>query len=135
MPMDFIFRIICCGDSSNAKYRQRSFRKQAAFAKVAQSFFQPVHPFSGISPQAVVDKSAKIHESATIFPFVFPSSTVTRVSNLSERFSPISFKRGAVVDFARLVEFLTFAPPEATISSTSRTDKPSATMRAASFSI
>lgn len=43
----------------------------AAFAKVAQTFFQPIHPFSGISPQAVIDKSANIHASATIFPFVF----------------------------------------------------------------
>lgn len=43
----------------------------AAFAKVSQNFFQPVHPFSGISPQAIIDKTAEIHPSATIFPFVF----------------------------------------------------------------
>ncbi len=43
----------------------------AAFAKVSQSFFKPTHPFSGISPQAVIDQSANIHPSATIFPFVF----------------------------------------------------------------
>lgn len=43
----------------------------AAFAKVAQVFFKPVHPFSGVSAQAVVDQSAQIHETATVFPFAF----------------------------------------------------------------
>lgn len=43
----------------------------AAFAKVSQSFFKPSHPFSGISPQAIIDQSAVVHGSATIFPFVF----------------------------------------------------------------
>lgn len=43
----------------------------AAFAKVSQNFFKPIHPFAGISAQAVIDKSAVIHPSATVFPFVF----------------------------------------------------------------
>lgn len=43
----------------------------AAFAKISQTFFKPVHPFSGISPQAIIDQSAEIHPTATIFPFVF----------------------------------------------------------------
>lgn len=43
----------------------------AAFAKVSQNFFKPLHPFSGISPHAIIDKSAEIHPTATIFPFVF----------------------------------------------------------------
>lgn len=43
----------------------------AAFAKVSQSFFKPTHPFSGVSPHAIIDKSAEIHPTATVFPFVF----------------------------------------------------------------
>ena len=43
----------------------------AAFAKVSQTFFKPIHPFSGISSQAIVDQTAEIHPTATIFPFVF----------------------------------------------------------------
>lgn len=43
----------------------------AAFAKISQNFFKPVHPFSGISSQAIIDVSAEIHPSATVFPFVF----------------------------------------------------------------
>jgi UDP-3-O-[3-hydroxymyristoyl] glucosamine N-acyltransferase len=43
----------------------------AAFAKVSQVFFKPRHPFKGISDQAVIDASAMVHPSATIFPFVF----------------------------------------------------------------
>lgn len=46
----------------------------AAFAKVSQSFFKPTHPFHGISPQAIVDKSAVIHPTATVFPFAFIAS-------------------------------------------------------------
>lgn len=41
------------------------------FARVAQVFFEPVHPFSGVSPQAHVDASAWIHPTATVFPFAF----------------------------------------------------------------
>ena len=41
------------------------------FARVSQYFFKPRHPFEGISQQAVIDSSAKIHPSATVFPFVF----------------------------------------------------------------
>ncbi|BBH54410.1 UDP-3-O-(3-hydroxymyristoyl)glucosamine N-acyltransferase [Fluviispira sanaruensis] len=40
-------------------------------AKVSQKFFKPLHPFHGISELAIIDKSAEIHPSATIFPFVF----------------------------------------------------------------
>ncbi|MES2614581.1 MAG: UDP-3-O-(3-hydroxymyristoyl)glucosamine N-acyltransferase [Bdellovibrionota bacterium] len=43
----------------------------AAFAKISQTFFKPTHPFSGISTQAVIDQTAEIHPTATIFPFVF----------------------------------------------------------------
>ena len=35
MPMEPMFRMICLGDSSEAKYRQRSPRRQAASAKEA----------------------------------------------------------------------------------------------------
>lgn len=41
------------------------------FARVAQVFFKPVHPFSGQSAQASVDTSARVDPSATVFPFVF----------------------------------------------------------------
>lgn len=41
------------------------------FARVSQFFFKPQHPFQGISAQAVVDESAQIHPTATVFPFVF----------------------------------------------------------------
>ncbi|KAB8028465.1 UDP-3-O-(3-hydroxymyristoyl)glucosamine N-acyltransferase [Fluviispira multicolorata] len=40
-------------------------------AKISQIFFKPTHPFNGISDHAIIDKSAEIHPSATIFPFVF----------------------------------------------------------------
>ncbi len=43
----------------------------AAFAKVSQFFFKPQHHFSGVSPQAIIDASATVHETATIFPFAF----------------------------------------------------------------
>ena len=43
----------------------------AAFAKVSQKFFQPTHPFTGISEKAIIDKTAVIDPSATLFPFVF----------------------------------------------------------------
>jgi len=43
----------------------------ATLAKVSQFFFKPKHPFSGISEHAIIDVSAEIHPSATIFPFVF----------------------------------------------------------------
>lgn len=43
----------------------------AAFAKVSQIFFKLEHPYSGISPQAIVDASAKVPSSATLFPNVF----------------------------------------------------------------
>lgn len=46
----------------------------AAFAKISQFFFKPMHPYVGISPQAIIDKTAKFAESATIFPNVFISS-------------------------------------------------------------
>lgn len=41
------------------------------FARVAQHFFEPVHPCLGHSPQAFVDATASIDPSATISPFVF----------------------------------------------------------------
>lgn len=40
----------------------------AAFAKVSQTFFKPRHSFQGISQQAFIDKTAKVAQSATIFP-------------------------------------------------------------------
>lgn len=43
----------------------------ATLAKISQFFFKPVHPFSGISQQAIIDETAEIHPTATIFPFVF----------------------------------------------------------------
>lgn len=41
------------------------------FARVSQYFFKPQHPFVGISQHAVLDSSARVHPSATVFPFVF----------------------------------------------------------------
>ncbi len=43
----------------------------AAFAKVAQHFFKPQHPFSGHSDKSYIDISATLDPSCTIFPFVF----------------------------------------------------------------
>lgn len=43
----------------------------AAFARVSQFFFKPVHPFQGVSDKAVIDASAKVDPSATVFPFCF----------------------------------------------------------------
>jgi len=42
MPMEDMFRMIWLGDSSKAKYRQRSPRRQAAAAKVADKLVLPV---------------------------------------------------------------------------------------------
>lgn len=42
-----------------------------AFARVAQIFHEPRHPFAGLSSQAYVDASAVVHSSATIMPFAF----------------------------------------------------------------
>jgi UDP-3-O-[3-hydroxymyristoyl] glucosamine N-acyltransferase len=42
-----------------------------AFARVAQVFFKPAHPFEGRSAQAYVDASAQVASSATLFPFCF----------------------------------------------------------------
>ncbi len=41
MPIDRMFRTICLGDSSNAKYRQRSPRRQAASTKCAATLDLP----------------------------------------------------------------------------------------------
>lgn len=41
------------------------------FARIAQLFHKPQHPFTGISEKAVVDVSASVHASATVFPFAF----------------------------------------------------------------
>jgi UDP-3-O-[3-hydroxymyristoyl] glucosamine N-acyltransferase len=43
----------------------------ALFARVAQIFFKPAHPFEGVSAQAYVDASATIEPGATVFPFAF----------------------------------------------------------------
>src|SRR4051812_44208130 len=37
-----MLRITCCGDSSKAKYRQRSFRLHASYAKLAAILVFPV---------------------------------------------------------------------------------------------
>lgn len=42
-----------------------------AFARVAQIFFKPAHPFEGRSAQAYVDASAVVAPTATLFPFCF----------------------------------------------------------------
>jgi len=42
-----------------------------AFARAAQLFVKPHADFSGISPQAAIDPSAKIGSNATIYPFVY----------------------------------------------------------------
>lgn len=44
---------------------------RASFAKVSQFFFQPQHPFNGVSNHSMVDETAKISPTATIFPYVF----------------------------------------------------------------
>jgi UDP-3-O-[3-hydroxymyristoyl] glucosamine N-acyltransferase len=41
------------------------------FARLAQLFFKPVHPWEGHSPQAHVDASATVDPSAVLFPFCF----------------------------------------------------------------
>ncbi|NBW82805.1 UDP-3-O-(3-hydroxymyristoyl)glucosamine N-acyltransferase, partial [bacterium] len=41
------------------------------FARVSQYFFKPSHGFTGVSPQAFVDSSAKIDSTVTVFPFVY----------------------------------------------------------------
>jgi len=41
------------------------------FARVSQFFFKPQHGFSGVSPHAFIDSSARIDPSATLFPFVY----------------------------------------------------------------
>lgn len=45
----------------------------AAFAKVSQIFFTPTHSYKGISKDAMVDETAQIAQTATIFPNVFIS--------------------------------------------------------------
>ena len=40
-PMERMLRTICCGDSSNAKYRQRSPRSHAAFTKCEARLLLP----------------------------------------------------------------------------------------------
>jgi hypothetical protein len=42
MPAEAMLRSICCGDSSNRKYRHFSPRAQAAFTKCAESVVLPV---------------------------------------------------------------------------------------------
>lgn len=44
---------------------------RVSFAKVSQLFFKPHHPFDGVATHAMVDKTAKIASTATIFPYVF----------------------------------------------------------------
>jgi len=44
---------------------------RAAFGKISQFFYQPQHHYSGVSSQSMIDMSAKISETATIFPYVF----------------------------------------------------------------
>jgi UDP-3-O-[3-hydroxymyristoyl] glucosamine N-acyltransferase len=46
----------------------------AVLAKISQIFFEPQHPFQGISLQAYLAPDADIHPTATIFPFVFVAS-------------------------------------------------------------
>jgi UDP-3-O-[3-hydroxymyristoyl] glucosamine N-acyltransferase len=43
----------------------------AAFARVSQMFFRQDHGFEGRSAQSFVDMTAVVHESVTLFPFVF----------------------------------------------------------------
>lgn len=69
--------IICSKKSAEALFGKIksvlliSDNPHAALAKVSQFFFKPKHPFSGISQHAVIDETAEIHPSATVFPFVF----------------------------------------------------------------
>ena len=49
MPAERMLRIICCGDSSNRKYRHFSPRAQAASTKCAASVVLPVPAVPDIS--------------------------------------------------------------------------------------
>ena len=76
--------IICSKTSAEALFGKTksilliSDNPHATLAKVSQFFFKPKHPFSGISQHAIIDETAEIHPSATIFPFVFigPSTRI-----------------------------------------------------------
>jgi UDP-3-O-[3-hydroxymyristoyl] glucosamine N-acyltransferase len=43
----------------------------ATFARVSQFFFEPAHATHGVSPQAYIDVTAVIDETASVFPFVY----------------------------------------------------------------
>lgn len=43
----------------------------ATFARVSQFFFEPMHAAHGMSPQAFIDATAIIDETASVFPFVY----------------------------------------------------------------
>ncbi|APJ05198.1 UDP-3-O-(3-hydroxymyristoyl)glucosamine N-acyltransferase [Silvanigrella aquatica] len=69
--------LVCSKKTAELLYGQTksillvSQNPHAAVAKISQFFFKPKHPFSGISHQAMIDETAEIHPTATIFPFVF----------------------------------------------------------------
>lgn len=66
------------------------------FARVAQVFFKPVHPFEGRSTQAYVDASAHIDPSATLFPFCFIGPGA-RIGARSVVYSGVFVGAGSVV--------------------------------------
>lgn len=43
----------------------------ATFARVSQHFFEPARPQHGHSPQAYIDATAVVHETAIVSPFVY----------------------------------------------------------------
>ena len=88
--------------------------------------------WSGLMVLTIRSRSSRDANSTTILPLRWPSSTFTRVSSTSERRPARSAKRGAT-GWRRGCWRDGFAgsAPIATISSTARTDRPSATMRCA----
>jgi len=92
---------------------------------------------SGLIAFTIRSRSSGEANSTTILPLRRPSSTLTRVSNRSERRSASRRRPGAVGGLAAVRTERrggTSSEPTATISSTARTDRPSATIRVASRS-
>ena len=91
---------------------------------------------SGSSSPTMRSRSSSEANSMVILPLVRPRSTLTRVSSRSDSRSARSCEPGATGACARARERRrrSRSSPTVTISSTARTDSPSATMRCASRS-
>src|ERR1700722_8296470 len=92
---------------------------------------------SGLMAFTIRSRSPIVANSTVIFPFRCPSSTLTRVSNRSERRSARwrrAGARGGLTAVRAGRRDGESSAPIATISSTARTERPSATIRVASRS-